>query len=159
MEFSRQEYWRGCHFLFQGIFPTQGSNPALPHCRQTLYPLSHQGSLVYVSTLTIWGCRNSAAGVQSIWNWMVALVQDYYWFTLFLRCSHFGYKPKLRQTHQKIMWQFWILFPFLLTLPCDQKCYSMSQSSTAAIYINTHLQQKIVPKPKFTSPKLSCPRF
>ena len=24
--FSRQEYWRGCHFLLQGIFPTQGSN-------------------------------------------------------------------------------------------------------------------------------------
>ena len=26
----------GCHFLFQGIFPTQGRNPGLPHCRQTL---------------------------------------------------------------------------------------------------------------------------
>ena len=23
----------GCHFLLQGIFPTQGSNPGLPHCR------------------------------------------------------------------------------------------------------------------------------
>ena len=34
----------GCHFLLQGIFPTQGSNPGLPHCGQTLYPLSHQGS-------------------------------------------------------------------------------------------------------------------
>ena len=33
-----------CHFLLQRIFPTQGSNPGLPHCRQTLYPLSHQGS-------------------------------------------------------------------------------------------------------------------
>ena len=32
----------GCHFLFQGIFPTQRSNPGLPHCRQTLYHLSHQ---------------------------------------------------------------------------------------------------------------------
>ena len=29
-----------------GIFPTQGLNPGLPHCRQTLYHLSHQGSLV-----------------------------------------------------------------------------------------------------------------
>ena len=28
-----------------GIFPTQGSNPGLPHCRQILYQLSHQGSL------------------------------------------------------------------------------------------------------------------
>ena len=32
----------GCHFLLQGIFPTQGLNPGLSHCRQTLYHLSHQ---------------------------------------------------------------------------------------------------------------------
>ena len=31
--------------LLQGIFPTQGSNPGLPHCRQILYQLSYQGSL------------------------------------------------------------------------------------------------------------------
>ena len=34
----------GCHFLLQRIFPTQGLNPGLPHCRQTLYHLSHQGT-------------------------------------------------------------------------------------------------------------------
>ena len=34
----------GCHFLLQGIFPTQGLNPGLPHCRQTLYHLSYQGN-------------------------------------------------------------------------------------------------------------------
>ena len=34
----------GCHALLHGIFPTQGSNPGLPHCRQILYCLSHQGS-------------------------------------------------------------------------------------------------------------------
>ena len=34
----------GCHFLLQGIFLTQGSNPGLPHCRHMLYRLSHQGS-------------------------------------------------------------------------------------------------------------------
>ena len=33
----------GCHFLLQVIFPTQGSNPCLPHCTQMLYHLSHQG--------------------------------------------------------------------------------------------------------------------
>ena len=33
----------GCHCLLQEIFPTQGLNPGLPHCRQTLYCLSHQG--------------------------------------------------------------------------------------------------------------------
>ena len=30
--------------LLQGIFPPQGSNPGLPHCRRILYQLSHQGS-------------------------------------------------------------------------------------------------------------------
>ena len=29
--------------LFQGIFPTQGSNPGLSHCRWILYHLSYQG--------------------------------------------------------------------------------------------------------------------
>ena len=44
MKFSRQgSTGMGCHFLLQGIFPTQGSNPALLHCRQILYQLSHQG--------------------------------------------------------------------------------------------------------------------
>ena len=44
MEFSRQETGGDSHSLLQGIFPTQGSNPGLPHCRQILYHLSHQGS-------------------------------------------------------------------------------------------------------------------
>ena len=30
--------------LLQEIFPTQGSNPGLPHCRWILYQLSHMGS-------------------------------------------------------------------------------------------------------------------
>ena len=34
----------GCHALFQGIFPIQGLKPGLPHCRQILDHLSHQGS-------------------------------------------------------------------------------------------------------------------
>ena len=32
------------HSLLQGIFPTHGSNPGLPHCRWILYQLSHRGS-------------------------------------------------------------------------------------------------------------------
>ena len=30
--------------LLQGIFPTQGSNPGLLHCRWILFQLSHKGS-------------------------------------------------------------------------------------------------------------------
>ena len=33
----------GCHALLQGIFPTQGSNLGLLHCRRILHDLSHQG--------------------------------------------------------------------------------------------------------------------
>ena len=36
----------GCHFLLQGIFPTQGTNPRLLHSQADSLPLSHQGSHV-----------------------------------------------------------------------------------------------------------------
>ena len=49
---SRQAPWGspgkspgvGCHFLLQGIFPGQGSNPCLLHWQVDSLPLSHQGS-------------------------------------------------------------------------------------------------------------------
>ena len=30
-----------CHALLQGIFPTQGLNPGLPHCKEIIYPSVH----------------------------------------------------------------------------------------------------------------------
>ena len=36
----------GYDALLQGIFPTQGSSPGLPHCRQILYHLRYQGSRI-----------------------------------------------------------------------------------------------------------------
>ena len=40
--------WMGCHALLQGIFPTQGPNPGLLHCRWSFFffffnHLSHKG--------------------------------------------------------------------------------------------------------------------
>ena len=43
---SRRLEWVAISFLWE-IFPTQGSNPCLLHCRQILCPLSHQGSPKY----------------------------------------------------------------------------------------------------------------
>ena len=43
MEFSRPEYWTGSLSLLQGILPTQGLNPGLPHCRQNSLPAKPQG--------------------------------------------------------------------------------------------------------------------
>ena len=54
-EFSRHEYWSGSHSLLPGIFPTEGSNPGLPHCGRILYFLSHQGS-PWQHTCTLYWC-------------------------------------------------------------------------------------------------------
>ena len=43
--FSRQEYWSGLLFLLQGTSWPRDRTQGLPHCRQMLYRLSHQGSL------------------------------------------------------------------------------------------------------------------
>ena len=43
MGFSRQEYWSGLSFPSLGIFPTQGLNLGLPHCRQMLLPSEPPG--------------------------------------------------------------------------------------------------------------------
>ena len=56
MEFSRPEYWSvGSLSFLQVIFPTQGSNPGLLHCRWILYQLSYQGNpeLLHSSVLLI----------------------------------------------------------------------------------------------------------
>ena len=45
--FPGQNTGVGSFSLLQGIFPTQGSNPSLPHCRWIPYQLSHQGSPVH----------------------------------------------------------------------------------------------------------------
>ena len=49
----------GCHALLQAIVPTQGSNPGLPHCRQILYHLRHEGSPTNSST--------SISGALCVW--------------------------------------------------------------------------------------------
>ena len=58
MEFSRPEYGVGSLSLLQGIFPTQGSNPGLLHCRHILYQLSYQGSpILTIPALMFWLIR------------------------------------------------------------------------------------------------------
>ena len=46
-----------CHALLQGIFPTQGSNPGLPHCRQILY----------LSPIMVSGPWEKTLGVLILW--------------------------------------------------------------------------------------------
>ena len=59
--------------LLQGIFPTHGSNPGLPHCRWILYQLSHKGS----PNLDLRGGTRIWTGNLFICNQML-----YHWFIL-----------------------------------------------------------------------------
>ena len=74
----------GCHFLLQGIFPTQGSNPCVLHCRWTLCPLSHQGSK----------CRSSGIfhGDSLLEKWMLCVSERITksWRLWVAQCSGLG---------------------------------------------------------------------
>ena len=61
MEFSRPV---GSLSLLQGIFPIQGSNSGLLHCRRSLYQLSHQGSHTGVGCNFLLQCKKSEK-----WKW------------------------------------------------------------------------------------------
>ena len=62
-----------CHALRQGIFPTQGSNPGLPHYRQILYHLSHQES----PRILEWVAYAFSRGIPLFWacSWRAASSQ------------------------------------------------------------------------------------
>ena len=60
----------GSHSLLQGIFPTQGSNPGLLHCRWILYQLSHREVHKQVSQNV--NCR---IWVVSLWVFMIKFFQ------------------------------------------------------------------------------------
>ena len=53
----------GCHSLLLEIFPTQESNLGLPHCRQIVYHLSHQGSPIVLQWFLL-----SKESISFTWN-------------------------------------------------------------------------------------------
>ena len=67
----------GCHFLLQGLFPTQGWDPSLLNCRQILHCLSRQESPAnprhsnYLILLRVRSQREERAGSHVI-TWCAA---------------------------------------------------------------------------------------
>ena len=53
----------------RGIFPTQGSNPGLPRCRQILYCLSPQGSPLMRLTVHNFACSHPQPGICREGTW------------------------------------------------------------------------------------------
>ena len=69
-----------CHFLLQVIFLTQRSNLDLPHCRQTLYCLSHQWSGKVQLLGFCFNCDSLYLSLSSfknlfIFNWKIIALQ------------------------------------------------------------------------------------
>ena len=85
MGFSRQAYLSGLPFTFPGDLPDPGIEPRSPHCRQTLYRLTQQGSPYHILKF------NSAA--QSC----LTLCNPMYCSTPGLLVHH--QLPELTQTH------------------------------------------------------------
>ena len=67
--------------LLQRIFPTQGSNPGLPHCRQILYQLTHKGNpfglrQVLILASWVWETMRPVTAwldhwIGSAWPWCI----------------------------------------------------------------------------------------
>ena len=57
----------GCHFLLQGIFPTEELNPGLLHCRQIFYQVSCKGSL-HKKSHSVTSSSLQPPGLYSSWS-------------------------------------------------------------------------------------------
>jgi len=64
----------GSHSLLQGIFPTQGPNPGLLHCRQILHQLSHQGSPKVIQNPLKYHSENNLYSMQMKCQWEVMII-------------------------------------------------------------------------------------
>ena len=94
----------GSRSLLQGIFPTQGSNPGLLHCRWILYQLNHKGSsriLEWVaypfSSGSSWPrnrTRISCISGRFFTNWAISLL------TVLFK-HHFSQKPSFNPLDEK----------------------------------------------------------
>ena len=67
----------------QGILPTQGSNPGLPHCRWILYQLSHKGS----PRILEWVAYPFPSQVR---NWVQIFILYFIVFDFFNEENYFG---------------------------------------------------------------------
>ena len=88
--------------LLQEIFPTQGSNPGVPHCRWILYQLSHKGSPsneieAYDSAFWVlpdWDCLS--------WPWRVSQASSELCLSVQIPSNHVIYSTSPKQPLKQI---------------------------------------------------------
>ena len=114
MGFSSKNTGVGCQALLQMIFPTQESNPGLPHCRGILYQLIHQGSLRILE----WVAYPFSSGSSQPRNWTgVSCIADGFFTSWAIREAC----VRLRCTQICIIEGYW-LFQTSGLLTCARLC-------------------------------------
>ena len=83
----------GSPSLLLGIFPTQRSNPGLPHCRQILYKLSHKGSTTALRN-TIYFDNHFLSYVWNHYSFEIPFFFMYLTAILWLKCFSFFFLYK-----------------------------------------------------------------
>ena len=102
----------GSHSLLQGIFPTQGLNSSLPHCRKILYQLSHQGSpIAWKIFIPYWMsvCMCVCACVHLQPCVYVVCTCPASWFQFVLFCFRTFYPFSYTHTAAYVIMWFWSL--------------------------------------------------
>ena len=155
----------GSPFLLQGIFPTQGSNPGLPHCRRILYQLSHKGR----PRILEWVAYSFSSGSSQPRNWrgvsciagrffinwatrkpgscLFSSVQFYPWTQLFSD----NLPPKSSYKTQTV-----ISITYLHSLSCFSKSFMLIMSSEPLKNSLTQVVKSVKSSMLFHSPWL-CP--
>ena len=108
----------GSHPSPQGIFPTQGSNPGLLHCRQIPYHLSLQGSPIerktrsrmlrfWAPTIDIWWARRTGGRIW-VWTSGVPLGTCCFWDTYYRQTSR-QLDAEVQETKFRLEREIWKL--------------------------------------------------
>ena len=82
-----------CHALLQGIFLTQELNLGLPHCRQILYCLNHQGAEMMFLLSDFGSCIQYPKSHSLSPQVKVLLLSSLFLLVEFVFCGHSGLKP------------------------------------------------------------------
>ena len=114
----------GSHFLLQGIFPTQGSNPGLPHCRRILYNKTELGKLPPLSVPEfpqLWNGDNDKTSLMAL-LWLNKSVRKalheripnvsqcwYYYFYSHPKRGYINARAPLLRVKEPLWHQIWIV--------------------------------------------------
>ena len=131
----------GCHFLFWGRFPTQGSNPCLLHWQADFFffffkPLSHLGSPL---NILLWPrCRHQSTSQCYFWSHLEETLQDPAWEGL-AAISSVGL---LRNTQKKVSLQSTCQAEINTSCPATYGSYRINKADPL-VYTEKLTQQNI----------------